>query len=384
MAFRIILSFVIVLAIGVFYFYSLPEERQKEEIVEESAEKVVEATKDKRAGIEEETPYTKAPALEEIRSEKAEEIVSSPTQEESAPSPAEEKKDYFLEPRPIYLNSLAAIECSFKNSKGELSKVRGSGVFVGSDGYILTNRHIVDRIWTEKYYVIENKGYTDPAGCFIWYLQGSPSIKPEDVPPFPFFDLHKAYSGGTQYDYTVEIAYLPDESGLSETEVMALDYAVLKIKEKNFNKYGTSRNPFPFAVAPVLVFGVNQADNFLGREIVIPGFAFQATGPDAFELHRLLPHPGEIIEFFVGDKLYSDTIFSIYTRKPYDAYGGRSGSPNFYRGYVVGIYKSEFLKEGYRPYEEGEQVAIPAVVENLNRQVDINKVFDEIVYFGRE
>lgn len=295
----------------------------------------------------------------------------------------EEPKEYYVEAKPIYLRSIAGIQCNFENDKGERLPYRGSGAFIHPDGYILAVRHLVDPEWTKWAYNDQtiDTTYNRLIDCEVHFLDSDRIIALTDTPPYPYFDLHKM-SSGIQYDFKAKLVYLPDTTQLSENENQQLDYAILKITEKNPTKYFPQENP-KIQSSPILIPSQEQWLTLIkGQKITIPGYAYQATGAGAFDEYRLLTKDGKISEIFSGDEFFKDKPFVIETELSPDVYGGRSGSPIFYKGYIIGLIqvKADPTKT---PYLTGYQTGINAVVENLTSRLesDIKKVFWEPNYF---
>lgn len=315
------------------------------------------------------------------------------------PSPSPEIQDApkmlsnYISPRPIDLQSIVGIQCNFSNQESEPVTWRGSGVFINSEGYILTNRHLVDPKWTKWAYsdneVDETMRLLD---CEVRFLNSEKILTVEeyqgsgirlDATPYGFLDLGKT-SGGPYYDFKAEVVYVPDEQELSETERRNLDFAVLRITTKNPNKYSGSQNP-KIHFSPILLPTVTHWETVLkNKKILIPGYAYQEAGANSFQDYRLLTKEGEIMKIYVGDTLFTDTPFVVETKIYPDSSGGRSGSPIFYNGYVVGLYQNKGLPQENDPgaYLRGYQTSINAVLRNLVKTVnEFSDIFDDINYF---
>lgn len=296
-------------------------------------------------------------------------------------------------PRPVMLQSMVGIVCNYKNVQGETVQIRGSGVFISAKGYILTNRHLVDPVWaTWAYQDNEIDETLKLADCEIRFLNFEKTIGVAeyqsggirlDATPYGFLDLSKN-PGGLYYDVKAELAYLPDEQGLSEAEKQNLDFAVLRVTSKNPDKYPGNQMP-KMTAAPILLPAIPHWEAILKhKKILIPGYAYQEAGANSFQDYRLLTKEGEIMKIYVGDELFTDTPFVVETKIYPDSSGGRSGSPLFYNGYVVGLYQNKAKPQADDPaaYLRGQQTTINAVLRNLVKKLEnFSDIFDDINYF---
>ena len=297
----------------------------------------------------------------------------------------EESKQYYLEPRAISLRSIVGIQCNFENDKGDKFLYRGSGVFIHPDGYILTVRHLIDPEWTKWAYDDQDIdiNYNRFIDCYVRFLHSERKIFPTDQSPYGFFDLHKTFMG-QQYDFKAEITYLPDNSGLSEYENKQLDYTILKITEKNTTKYFSNEKPKIY-YSPILMANVEQwMSQIKGQKVLIPGYAYQAIGAAAFEQYRLLTKDATVLNIFKGDKAFEENPFIIETKMYPDAFGGRSGSPIFYKGYIIGVFQGKYIPEpNTSSFIKGSQTTISAITNNLSNRLngEMFKIFGDYNYF---
>ncbi len=299
--------------------------------------------------------------------------------------PIEESKQYYLEPQAISLRSIVGIQCNFENDKGDKFSYRGSGVFIHPDGYILTVRHLIDPEWTKWAYDDQDIdiNYNRFIDCYVRFLHSEREISPTDQSPYGFFDLHKTFSG-QQYDFNAEITYLPDNSELSEYENKQLDYAILKTTEKNTAKYFSNESPKIYH-SPILMANVEQwISQIKGQKVLIPGYAYQAIGAAAFEQYRLLTKDATVLNIFKGDKAFKENPFIIETKMHPDAFGGRSGSPIFYKGYIIGVFQGKYIPEpNTSSFIKGNQTTISAIINNLSNRLngEMFKIFGDYNYF---
>ena len=264
----------------------------------------------------------------------------------------------------IELNSIVAIRCSFSNASGTKEEVRGSGIISSSEGYVITNRHIVDREWAARVLGEPDPGYHEvPDECVGELLDFSRTISP--IPqatypfsPYPYFDVEFYPSN---WDMRFEVVFRPSGSGASAAEENALDFAVLKVKEWNLQKYTQGRTIPTLHAAPFLASVLPG----VGEWTLIPGYAFQAIGENSFDTFRLLITTYVFSGAAYGDQKYTEIPMSlIATTESPDISGGRSGSPMFWRGYVVGLRQSTFVSDR----RKGIQVSARIITEVLREE----------------
>ena len=363
----------------------LPEEAEKM-IPPEIPEIVKEITLPSTAKKPEEPEPNKAqePKLEQEEPKPVE--VKEP---EPKPEPVEEEtaKTPTLEPRIIDLRSVVGLACSFKNDTGTTAIARGSGVIIKEntyteETYILTNRHVVDPEWTAW-------AYNDPdldttlklTSCNIHILRVDGEIFPDEKYPYAYYDLK--ITSGIQHDFTARLAYLPEESNLSEAENQQLDYAILEVTGKNKSKYFEHENPRLPASPALLANPKEWLEIIKDQRVVVPGYAYQAIGDSSFEEFRLLTKDAKVTEVYAGDQAFEEVPYVLETESPPDAYGGRSGSPIFYKGYLIGLFQSRIIPEPNSNIFKGFQTTISAIIENMNAKTNTKNIFQEVAKFEK-
>ncbi|MDP2704002.1 MAG: trypsin-like peptidase domain-containing protein [bacterium] len=304
---------------------------------------------------------------------------------ETTPTPA--PKPPTLTPRPIDLRSVVGIYCDFENKNGETARYRGSGVVVRegsySEGtYILTNRHVVDVQWTKW---LTNDPDIDPGlkltECKVHILRAEGKILPEEMYPYPYYDLR--VTSGVQYDFKARLAYLPKTKGLSENEESELDYAILEVTGKNTSKYFEHENP-RLPASPILAPTPKEwVEIIKDNRVVMPGYAFQEIGAGAFEEFRLLTKDGVVKDIYAGDEGLKGTPLTMLVEIPPDAYGGRSGSPIFYKGYLIGLVATKALPMPNSGNFQSPQPTISAILENMSTQANTKDIFQTITKFEK-
>lgn len=256
-----------------------------------------------------------------------------------------------LIPKDIDLQSIVSIYCEFEDKFGKIIVItRGSGVIIDPNyGYILTNRHVVDQIYTNWVYGdSDNIGnvYLKNNECKIYFFDNGESISYIPQKKYSFYDIN-AWSGN--YDFTAQLVLVPSTNdGFSISEIANLDFALLKFKEWDTAfKYSFGRKP-PSSLHYSPIFSGSVP---LNEELVIPGFATQVIGDEiqTFDTSRLTIKNGILVGKTIGDQKYADETIELTLKYDPDMIGGRSGSPIFWKGYIVGL-----LKTGWAPNSKSE------------------------------
>ncbi len=313
--------------------------------------------------------------------------IDIPKYNETTPAPTPAPKSPTLTPRPIDLRAVVGIYCDFENENGDTARYRGSGVIIREGSYsqgtyILTNRHVVDIQWT--------KWLTDDPDidaslklteCKVHILKSEGKILPEERYPYPYYDLR--VTSGVQYDFKARLAYLPKTKDLSENEESELDYAILEVTGKNTSKYFEHENP-RLPASPILAPTPKEwVEIIKDNRVVMPGYAFQQIGEGAFEEFRLLTKDGIVKDVYAGDEGLKGTPLTMIVEIPPDAYGGRSGSPIFYKGYLIGLVATKALPMPNSGNFQSPQPTISAILENMDTQVNKKDVFQTVTEFEK-
>lgn len=316
------------------------------------------------------------PPLEEVQPTNADINIPPPVPEKTE-TYAEEK--FSLPAQDIDIQSLVGIQCNYENAAGKVAANRGSGVFINSSGYILTNRHLVDRAWTNAAYgdnldlsfVLED--------CDIRFYENAATISSE-TPDARFFELGMP-------DFKAVVAFLPNEEGLSDMELKRLDFAILRVTKKNESKYLPYENPKIHAAAVFLPKEDTMGDwitEIKKKTFLALGFPFQglSANPEIyFQEYRLFSKQGTIVDVYGGDLFFLNKPFLFKTEIEPDAYGGRSGSPMFYRGYVVGVFMTVGIppKDTSTKFITSTQLSLSAISENLGME-KTRELFENIAF----
>ena len=233
-----------------------------------------------------------------------------------------------LPPGNIAEQSIVPLLCHYSDG----SEARGSGVIVDPQGYILTAKHVVDPKWTswayEKAPTNATLDYCEvgvPPPNTLATAQEIESVNPIiNVPtPFPF---------------VATLSFEPSQGQLSDNEYRQLDFAVLKITSpmNNCAAFNACYLPTRYPYSPVYYADVPGTASF--NQILNFGYPYEtaSTSTDNFTLYYLKGTVGRLTQYYVGDQYFDKQPFN-FSWSGIDVLPGRSGSPVFWNGYVVGI-----------------------------------------------
>jgi S1-C subfamily serine protease len=211
--------------------------------------------------------------------------------------------------------------------------VRGSGVIINSKGYVLTNRHVVvqqDSIGSvgDMTNVLVKYKFDH---CDVGQLPQGTHL--------PTVDEIKAINPLVRIPvlaYTAQPVFDSSSLPLSDLEYEYADFAILKITGLSADgpTFGFTSVPVSFPYAKLLPIDKYKVE---GEGIVTYGFPGDVTTGqrDAFQTLTMTGSVGSVTRVEVGDKYYADTPMVIRTNL--EISHGRSGSPLFWRGYVIGL-----------------------------------------------
>jgi hypothetical protein len=216
-------------------------------------------------------------------------------------------------------------------------EVRGSGVIINSEGNILTNRHIIEQ--PESYTTItDNNGGTIPVAetynldhCDVGQLAAG-----ESLPTIPQIQSINPYVNIPVLGYTAQPVFISPTAGLSADEIQYADFAILQITgvSKSGPTFGIDSVPTSFPYAKLLP--IKQYPTIDGS-VVTYGFPGDVTSGQGnfFQTLTMTGSVGNVTGVDSGDSFYTDTPLVIFTNM--EIAHGRSGSPLFWRGYVIGL-----------------------------------------------
>ncbi len=233
--------------------------------------------------------------------------------------------------RPINLQTAVVLRCDFVNNQGRKKQAFGSGVIISPQGVILTARHVFDLDYA---YQITG-GNQGAAG---YDFQGCDVGQPPAGTTTPTISQIRAINPFTIVDilpYRAEKFFVASGAGWSEAEFNFIDIGLLKISGVNSDgpAFGYTSLPASFQFSPMVTDEV-PAD---GEEIVT--FGFPSGNPQYGGRFFLQGSVGQTTAVIVGDKQFAGGAIGIQAQM--ETIGGRSGSPVFWRGSVMGIVSSK-------------------------------------------
>jgi hypothetical protein len=216
---------------------------------------------------------------------------------------------------------------------------RGTGVLIDPRGYILTNKHVggtyLQKATTtlglqEITITITTKNKRCAAGGL-----------PRDA-SLPTAAQIEAFNPTTRVPvltYTVSPLYEPTGAGWSDLERRNGDFTVLKVTGLTPEApiFGVPSLPKEFPYAPLLPTLGNLTAGIPVLSYGAPGDATAARN-DEFNTIYILGAVGQVSKFVGGDLAFKNIPLEL--RIAMEVSGGRSGSPVFWNGYVVGIIQA--------------------------------------------
>ncbi len=273
-----------------------------------------------------------------------------------------------LPPATIAPQSIVGLLCHYRStdpsSAGTETLFKGSGVIVSPQGYILTAKHIVDPAWTAWAY-----SSTLPAATAAAYrnlVLDHCEVGLPEMNTLPTADEIKSVNPSTQLQGAMQyeaVAYFdPSRGSMSDLEYRQADFAVLKITtttpdcamwHKDCNDFGR----FPYDAA--LARDVPPSRTAQVLDYGYPAELINEYGTD-FNLFYLKGAVGYIDAYYGGDQYFKDQPFDFHFVAN-DIQGGRSGSPLFWNGYLVGI----FFASDNGSTQSGIALGMPAIYRLL-------------------
>ena len=260
------------------------------------------------------------------------------------PSPTEQ-----VQARAITAKSIVALRCHYKTNNTVIKDAYGdengdiifsgggSGVIINPGGYILTAKHIVDPKWSNFAFASTTSERNKNLYENIEFNYCDVGIPPrDDLPTQEQIKEINPMILVDSFPYTATLYFKPPKSNLSDLEYRKQDFAVLKITGlvKGCEIFGPCKLLSSYPYNPVLYQEIPGRPGQINELI---NFGYPAEASPAFKgLYLLKGAVGPLVEYYGGDGYFKNGYFLIaWTAN--DLIPGRSGSPVFWKGYVVGI-----------------------------------------------
>lgn len=263
-----------------------------------------------------------------------------------APAMPDQSADHFVsdttppkpvEPRKVDTQSIVGILCTFSNVNPDSNDYkkkkyqRGSGVIINYDGFILSNRNVVD------------PGFFQPEDWEDYQLEDCLAGSAPKEYRTPSEAEIKAISPFIQIPvltYIIEPVFAPFETLISDYENDWLDFALFLITDLNpdAKSFGITSLPKKFPYTPILISDIpNKNERILNYGYPTGTTIGLLATINTIFIQGLLSH---ITDLWTGDQRFKDELFLIQSKLDTEgtAEGGRFGSPIFWKGYVVGIH----------------------------------------------
>lgn len=247
--------------------------------------------------------------------------------------------------QPIDPQSIVGIVCDYSYSymyptTGQIitdkTSQKGSGVIIDPRGYVITNRHVLERGDEIANLTVNGQTYQvtlkfQPIGCRAGRVPEG-TVLPDKQEILSFNPTTKV----PVLAYRLQTIYERHPLGLTSAEAFIADFALLKIVglTDEAPSFGITSLPASFKYAHLLPLKNLTIPN---KEVFTYGFPGDVTeGKQSdFETLYFTGSVGRITDIVDGESYYKNTPLSVVTKM--EIYHGRSGSPLFWRGYVIGL-----------------------------------------------
>ena len=265
---------------------------------------------------------------------------------------------------PISTQSIVGLRCYYTTPDPNILALLGTstfssqltGVVVNPDGYILTAKHGVDPQWVSQIVLASSSAQVIFSQSVFKYCDVG--VPPESY-SLPTWQQIQALNPGEPLGpmrYTASLYFDPSSSTMSEQEYHETDFAILKINgvaNGCSTWYPDCTLPSQFPYSPVF-----SAVPPVRSQLLTYGYPVEAES-DYQNQFYLKGAFGHVSSFDYGDTYFSTTALALHWSAD-DIMGGRSGSPLYWNGYVVGVLSNRNVDEA-----TSTAVAMPAIEKVL-------------------
>jgi len=233
----------------------------------------------------------------------------------------------------IDANAIVYLTCQYepKNTPGlNITTVCGTGVIVNPKGYILTARHIIDPAWTVQSYPADANisFYKDLAQGYVLKecMVAYPSVNRLPTPT-EIRTLNPAVFVGED-KYVATTHFVPQTQNVSTDEYQRLDFGILRIDRAVSCTAPGCAMPTTFPYTPVSASVLSGTPELVSygypREL---GVSLRGGLKGA---------AGNLVKYYAGDDRFAQKPL-LFEWSATDSRKGRSGSPVFANGKMIGI-----------------------------------------------
>ncbi|MEK7093890.1 MAG: trypsin-like peptidase domain-containing protein [Patescibacteria group bacterium] len=270
--------------------------------------------------------------------------------------------------------SILGIVCSYNYSfshpltgevfRGETMK-KGSGVIIDPRGYVITNRHILEWADEEEVVTIGETTYPVTVKYSLGACKAGRVAKGNVIPTRNEILTINPLTQVPVLGFTLQPIYVRNRFGMSNNEAFFSDFAFLYINgiTEEGPTFGVTALPTSFEYAKILpIKNIDLVD----KEVITYGFPGDVTTGkgSSFQTLYFTGSVGKIVKINQGDQYYKNTPLYIETKM--EIYPGRSGSPVFWRGYVIGLVMAEDSNNRTNSYSVASDVILRDIQSYLN------------------
>ncbi len=255
-----------------------------------------------------------------------------------------------------------AVAQAYGDANGEIL-VKGSGVIVNPEGYILTVRHLVDPEWTNWAYASSTSESMRILNANITFEYCEVATPTSDTLPdmAAIQRINPNITVNHPFLYLATLYFAPLRDNLSDYEYGYLDFAILKITSPMHNCAQFNACTLPTAYP----YSLSRYSDVPQKGTSLVNFGYPAelfnSSASTFNDFYLKGTIGYVTDYFGGDLFFKNEPFTFeWTAN--DVLEGRSGSPLLWNGYVVGIQTSANADNSADDFALG----MPAIQEVLS------------------